>query len=42
VIWGVIRGAGGGGMPKVNLKIIMLSLNLYCHVFSDDFRLVNI
>jgi hypothetical protein len=26
VIWGV--------MPKVNLKKIMLSLSLYCHVFS--------
>jgi hypothetical protein len=33
VIWGVIW-----GMPKVNLKThfkkIMLSLSLYCHVFS--------
>jgi hypothetical protein len=35
----VIRGRGGGpGMPKVNLKThfkkIMLSLSLYCKVFS--------
>jgi hypothetical protein len=38
VIWGVILGGDFGGdlgvMPKVNLKKIMLSLSLYCHVFS--------
>jgi hypothetical protein len=43
---------GGWGMPKVNLKThlkkIMLSLSLYCHVFSvgmklmSDFRLVKV